>query len=102
MQNAKNLAIGSLICGIAGVTLSFFGFTALISLALGVVAVILAVKASKDEASKNMAIAGLILGVIAVVFGGIGTICWICVACAVGNAANELNALANEINSLYY
>ncbi len=104
MQNTKALGIASLVCGIVGIVLSFFGVTALISLALGIVALILGVKARKDEATKGMGTAGLVLGIITVVFGGIGTICWICATCIYNStmgAANELLSGIEELEGLY-
>lgn len=100
MQNGKALGITALVCGIVGIVLSFFGVTALISLALGIVALVLGVKARKDETAKGMGTAGLVLGIITVVFGGIGTICWICAMCVYNSAVGSINSLANDISAL--
>ena len=101
MQIGKSLGIASLVCGIVGIVLSFFGITALVSLALGIVALVLGVKARKDEAAKGMGTAGLVLGIITVVFGGIGTICWICATCIYNSTVGAANDLLNDLSAYY-
>ena len=66
----KNLAIGSLVCGIVGVVLCWAGYFSFVALVLGIVAIALSVKAGKMAAGGQrcgMAVAGLVLGIIGVV-----------------------------------
>lgn len=108
MQNSKGKAIASLVCSIIGLVCAFFGWGAILTLVLGIVAVVLAVKARKaNDESKGMATAGLVMGIISIVLGGIVVACVACAAACVGaavgasgDAMNELNALAEEIGNL--
>ena len=85
----KGLAIASLICGIVGLLSAWTG------LIFGIAAIVLAViSGNKSQASgfkrSALAIVGLILGIVAVVWGGSCALCYIaCGGCAaLGEAAN--------------
>lgn len=88
MQNTKGKAIASLVCGIAGLALAWFGYSAIVSLILGIVAVVLGVQVRKvNDASKGLATGGLVTGIISIVLGAIMTTCVLCALCAVGSLA---------------
>lgn len=87
MQNTKGKAIASLVCSIIGVVLAWFGWSAIASIVLGIIAIVLAVKVRKyNDESKGMATAGLVLGIISLVLGGILTLCVACTFCTIGMA----------------
>ena len=89
----KNLAIGSLVCGILSLVLTFFGYGALVGLILGIVAIILSVNAKKQGYTEGMQKAGLVLGIIGTILCGITFVaCALCVG-ALGAAATELGGL---------
>ena len=70
-MEGKNLAVGSLVCGILSLVCIFFGYGALVGLILGIVAIVLAVNAKKNGFEDGMQKAGLILGIIGTVLCGI-------------------------------
>ena len=76
----KNLAVGSLVCGILSLVCIFFGYGALVGLILGIVAIVLAVNAKKNGFEDGMQKAGLILGIIGTVLCGITFVA--CALCA--------------------
>ena len=80
---SKGLAIGSMVCGIISVLFCWAGYFALVALILGIVAIVLSVKAGKMAINGHrpgMATAGLVLGIIGVVLSGIIFACAL-VAC---------------------
>lgn len=77
-------AIASLVLGILAAVCVFFGYGALLGIALGVVGLILGISAKKEEPS-GMATAGIVLSIIAIAVCAIGFIA--CVACIGGLAA---------------
>ena len=78
-MEGKNLAVGSLVCGILSLVCIFFGYGALVGLILGIVAIVLAVNA-KNGFEDGMQKAGLILGIIGTVLCGITFVA--CALCA--------------------
>lgn len=84
-MEGKNLAIGSLVCGILSLVCIFFGYGALLGLILGIVAIVLSVNAKKKGYEDGMSKAGLILGIIGTVLCGITFVA--CVLCAGAIAA---------------
>lgn len=107
-MNTKGKAIGALVCGIVGLVVPWFGFTSIISIILGIIAIILAANVRKyNDANKGMATAGLVLGIISIILGAITTVCVICTVCAVGGSMavlssddwSSLSSLANELSS---
>ena len=70
-QPGKNLAIASLVCGIASCVFFWFGVSAFISLAAGIAGIILAVNAKKQGFVGGMVTAGLVLSIVGTVIGGI-------------------------------
>lgn len=87
----KNLAIGSLVCGILSLVFIFFGYGALLGIIAGIVAIVLAVNAKKKGFEGGMQKAGLVLGIIGTILCGISFVaCAICVG-AIGAAASEIS-----------
>lgn len=84
-MDGKNLAVGSLVCGILSLVLIFFGYGALLGLILGIVAIVLAVNAKKKGFEDGMQKAGLVLGIIGTVLCGITFVA--CALCAGALAA---------------
>lgn len=82
------LAIGSLVCGIIGVVLWFFGYTCLISVVLGIVGLVLAGNAKKEGNTEEIRTAGFIVSLIALIIGIIITIYLCLVVALVGTAVN--------------
>ena len=82
------LAIGSLVCGIIGVVLWFFGYTCLISVVLGIVGLVLAGNAKKEGNTEGLRTAGFIVSLIALIIGIIITIYLCLVVALVGTAVN--------------
>lgn len=74
------MGIAALICGIISVVCSFTGLGAIAGIVLGIIAIILGVKTRKDPSMAGPATAGLVLGIIGTVLSGILFIA--CVACA--------------------
>ena len=79
-QPGKGQAIGSLICGIVSVVFWFFGVTAILSLIIGIVGMVLASMAKKQGFSGGMQTAGFVLSLLGVIFGAIIFVS--CVVCA--------------------
>ena len=82
------LAIGSLVCGIIGIVLWFFGYTCLISVVLGIVGLVLAGNAKKEGNTEGIRTAGFIVSLIALIIGIIITIYLCLVVALVGTAGN--------------
>lgn len=100
----KGLAIVGLILTILGLILSFLSilpFVSIIALVLAVVGLILAVVGGKklraNNLKKGVATAGLVIGILAVVFSGIGFVtCGACQICVVANG-NEIDEVVDYI-----
>ena len=100
----KGQAVAGLVLGIVGIVFAFLGtWFSVIALPMAIVGLVLAVMGRKKLIANNqpagIGTAGLVLGIIAVVFSAIFFftcgICAICVASEVNDAAKELNDLAN-------
>lgn len=64
MQNSKNFAIASLICGILSIVLPWIPYGYIFAIAAGIVAIVLSVKVRKlNDANKGMATGGLVTGI---------------------------------------
>lgn len=79
-MEGKNLAVGSLVCGILSLVLMWFGYGALVGLILGIVAIVLSVNAKKKGFTEGMQKAGLVLGIIGTILSGLFFVS--CVLCA--------------------
>ncbi|HIT57025.1 MAG TPA: hypothetical protein IAA94_03600 [Candidatus Galloscillospira stercoripullorum] len=78
-QPGKGAATGSLVCGIISVVLWFFGYSALLSVILGIVGLVLASKAKKEGFVGGMQTAGFVLSIIGLIGGALVFVA--CVAC---------------------
>lgn len=92
VQKTNGKAIASMVLGILAVVSIFTGKLAFIGLICGIVGIILAVNAKKEiavtgEEGKGMATAGLVCSIIGTAIAGIGVVCVLCVAGALGAAA---------------
>ena len=85
-------ATGSMVCGILSLVAAWFGWGAIVGLALGIVAIVLSVNAKKDGFVGGKAKAGFVMGLIGSILSGVLFIsCVACVACL--GAAGSLDAL---------
>ena len=82
----KGAATASLVLGIISVVLWFFGYSALVSVILGIVGLILAGNAKKAGFNGGIRTAGFVLSLIGLIGGAIFFVA--CVACvgAIGSA----------------
>ncbi len=83
----KSAATASMICGIISLAAAWFGWGALLGLALGVVAIVTSINAKKQGFVGGMAQAGFIMGIIGAVLSGIVFITCVACACALGSGA---------------
>lgn len=105
----KNSAIAGLVLSIVGLVISFFGtWFSVIALPVAIVGLVLAISGGKklreEGAPSGIATAGLVVGIIAVVFSAIFFftcgLCTICVASGANQINDALNDLNNELGSL--
>ena len=96
-NNGKGMAIAALVLGIVAAVICWFGWGALVGLALAIVAIVLGVKARnalKGSDGAGLATASLVLGIIGVVLAGIAVVCWICVVAAAGALASQMSNIS--------
>ncbi len=74
-QASHGKAVASLVLGIVGVVCWFFGYSSVLSIILGIVAVVLSKGAAGDGNTEGVCKAGKILGIISIVGGIIALIC---------------------------
>ena len=105
MEQKSNKGMISMVLGIIGLVLTVLAlctpisiFGSIIGLVLGIVAIVMGVKGRKEGDGKGTA--GLVTGIIAVVFGGIVTLCVGCALCTIASAGVAATDLLNEISSL--
>lgn len=79
-EPGKNQAIAGLVLGICANVCWLFGHTAIGSLLLGIIGILLAVNSKKAGYSGAMLTAGFVLSIIAIVIGALVFVA--CVACA--------------------
>lgn len=93
-QPGKGLGITALVLGIISVVFFWIYFVDILTLLMGITAIILAVMSGK-KCKNGMATAGLILGIIGVVLSAIHLVaCTMCYGCAACQAASALNSLS--------
>lgn len=90
-ERGKSQAIAYLVLGIAANVCWLSGYTAIGSLVLGIIGILLAVNSKKTGYSGGILTAGFVLSIIAIVIGALVFIA--CVACA-GLFAAVLGTLA--------
>lgn len=97
----KGAATASMVLGIISVVLWFFGYSALVSVILGIVGLILAGNAKKAGFVGGMQTAGFVLSLIGLIGGAIFFVA--CVACvgAIG-AAGSSDALRDLFKNIPY
>lgn len=79
-MNGKNLATGSLVCGIISLICIFFGYGSALGLILGIVGIVLASKAKNAGYEEGMQKAGLVISIIGTILCGITFVaCALCV-----------------------
>ena len=76
----KGSAVASLVLGIIAVVLWFFGYTSIVSVILGIVGLVCAGNAKKAGFMGGLRTAGFVLSLIGLIGGGIAFVA--CVACA--------------------
>ena len=102
----KGQAVAGLVLGIVGIVLSFVaGIGSIIALPLSIVGLVLAVMGRKKLIASNqpagIGTAGLVLGIIAVVFSAIFFFtCGICTICVASEAADAADALEDAYGSM--
>ena len=90
-QPGKGLAITSMILGIISVVFFWIPYVDILTLILGIAALIMGIVAGK-KGNNGMAVAGLVLGIIGTVLSLISFIsCVMCVSCAYCQAANAIS-----------
>ncbi|MBQ9770043.1 MAG: hypothetical protein IJW27_07545 [Clostridia bacterium] len=104
-NNGKGLAVAGLVLSIVGLVFSFLGgWFSVLALPLSIVGLVLAVVGGKKlkavGAPAGIATAGLVLGIIAVVFSAIFFFtCGICTLCVAAKLNEGLNDLNNDLNN---
>ena len=79
-EPGKGAAIASLVCGIVSIVFWWFGVTAIVSVILGIVGLVLAANSKKAGFHGGLQTAGFVLSIIGLVLGAIIFVS--CVACA--------------------
>lgn len=79
-EPGKSQAITSLVLGIAANVCWFFGYTAIGSLVLGIIGILMAINSKKMGYSGPIRTAGFVLSIIGIVVGSIVFVA--CIACA--------------------
>ena len=82
----KGAATASLVLGIISVVLWFFGYSALVSVILGIVGLILAGNAKKAGFNGGIRTAGFVLSLIGLIGGAIFFVAWVACVGALGAA----------------
>lgn len=96
MDNAKNVSIAALVCGILGIVGAWIPVVQYVTLVLAILGIVFGVKARKlvgqDVDVKGLATAGLVLGIIGTSLNGLLVLCTVCALGIVG-AAGAAGAL---------
>jgi len=79
------MAAASLILGILGLVLVWVPFVGILGLVFGIVGIFLAAAGKKAQPQNAIATAGLVLSIIAVVFGIPLTACYLCIGACTGD-----------------
>ena len=96
MNDAKNVSIAALVCGILGIVGAWIPVVQYVTLILAILGIVFGVKARKlvgqDVEGKGLATAGLVLGIIGTSLNGLLVLCTVCALGIVG-AAGAAGAL---------
>ena len=88
--NGKGMSIAALVCGILGIIGGFIPVVSYFTLVLAILGIVFGSKGMKIAKAtgegKGLATAGLVLGIIGTVFGGLGVLCAICAIGILGAA----------------
>ena len=90
-EPGKGSAIASLVLGIASVVLIWFGYSALASVACGIIGLILASSSKKAGYQGGMRTAGFVLSLIGLIAGAVVFVA--CVACVGAVGGGVLSSL---------
>ena len=95
MENNQNIpgkgaATASLVLGIIAVVCCFFGYSAIISVLLGIVGLVLAGNSKKAGFEGGVRTGGFVLSLIGLIFGGIAFMACVTCAGALGVAGSAL------------
>ena len=67
----KNQAIASLVCGMIAIVFSVLGYSAILSIILGIVGLVLASQSKKAGFTDNLQTAGFVVSLLGVIFGAV-------------------------------
>ena len=88
--NGKGMSIAALVCGILGLVGGWIPVVGYFTLVLAILGIVFGAKGMKiakvTGEGKGLATAGLVLGIVGTVFGGLGVLCTICAAGILGAA----------------
>lgn len=92
MNNGKGFSIAALVMGILGIVGGWFPIVGYFTLVMAILGIIFGAKGRKMSAAaegkaSGLATAGLVLGIIGTVLGGIGVLCTTCTLCAAAELA---------------
>ena len=105
-NNGKGLAIAGFVLSIVGIVFGILsGWLSLVALPIAIIGLVLAVNGRKKliqaQQPAGLGTAGLVLGIIAVVFSAIAFFtCGICVICAAG-AAESLDGAYGNLQNIF-
>ncbi len=88
-STSSGAAVASLVLGIISIISSFFGYSAILGLILGIIGTVLGAKARK-EAQTGMATGGFVCSIIGLIFSALGFVCAIACAGALRSAISQM------------
>ena len=93
-QPAHGKAVASLVVSIVGIVCCFFGYSAILTIILGSVGIVLSKGAKKEGNTEGICKAGSIISIITVIAGIIGLLVSIFV---IGAAVSALSVVASSV-----
>ncbi len=85
-KDGHGQALGSLLCGIIGLVLCFFGYSCIVSVILGIVGIVLSGNARKNGNEEAIRTAGFVLSLLALILGAVITLYFIIALAFLGAA----------------